>query len=365
MHELVILGGGPRGLAIALRAIQQSNLNITIIDESFLSTWSTDNMISDVQMRSPISFDLTSLCPDLSEYSLPKYLNIPITVNSLKDLEEINIFCHRHEFKSYLKYIIKILKSNNVRFIKDRILRINPNTVGTAKKDIVFDSLVVATGKGTQYIKRPAFLQNTGFVTADVYNNDWFNKEVNVIGNGQQSAEYVDYLYSQHAKITWIVKKEIKVSQYPIPSYTEWGSQSGFSSFYKDQALNKQQYLSNIKQWGATITPYIYNKIKDIPINKIINPKTTANLNSQAPFILATGAAQDLDLLNINFNLKRDITNNCLPAIKTNFQSESHPNIYFTGLLSLKYDGPRQGSIMSSAPTAKIIINSIIKNHGG
>lgn len=363
MHKIIIIGGGPRGLAVALRASMHSNLQVTIIDKSFLSTWSSNNMISNLQMRSPISFDLTSLCPDIEEYSLANYLKIPIRVTTLKELEEVDSFCHRDEFKSYLEGIITILKNRNVIFLKNKALKISELNVTTENQILSYDSLIIATGKGTQDIKCPAFLQNIGLITQDIYNYDWFNKDVNVIGDGQQSAEFIDYLNQQHANITWIVKHNPIVSQYPIPSYKEWGSQSGFSNFYKDQSLNKDEYLHNIKQWGPSITPYIYKKIKDIRLNKIINPQSTKNINTQAPFILATGSIQNINLLNFTFNIKKDKNNGCLPSIKNNFQSESHPNIYFTGLLSLRYDGPRQGSIMSSGPTAQTIINTI-NNHG-
>ncbi len=366
MKHIVILGGGPRGLAVALQAAL-SNYQVSIIDTHFLSTWSFPNMVDNLQMRSPKSFDITTLNPNLYNYSLSKFLNIPIQTKCLTDVENINIFCSRINFYNYLQYVIKILKQLNVRFITTKINTINTHNLITEKNSIInFDALVIATGRLTQTVKTPSFLKNQNVTIENIYNTDWNNKEVYIVGDGQQSAEYVNYLCSQKAKVTWLIKKDPIVSQYPVPSHKEWGVQSAFSNFYKDQYTQSEKniYLENVKKWGPSITPYINNLISKYSINVLKDIKTTKELNIYNPFILATGYEQDIDLLNFSFNLKRDKYNNKLPSISKHFQSTSNPNIYFTGLLALRYDGPRQGSILSSANTAKTILNSIENNNG-
>lgn len=362
MRRIVILGGGPRGLAVALQA-SLLKYDVTIVDERFLSTWSFPNMVSNLQMRSPISFDLTTLNSNLKDYSLSQYLGHNLNFESLEQVECNKIFCRRQDFLNYLKYIMSILKTNKVKFILDSVLLVNKNSVNTkSNKHIEFDYLVIATGKNTQTQKCPAFLKANYLDTNSIYNTDWNSKKVYVVGDGQQSAEYVNYLNSQNANINWIMRKEPKVSQYPVPSFKEWGCQTSFGEFYINQTNNKQMYLQNVKQWGPSITPYIYEKIKDINFKKLINPLDTKDIDTTANFILATGYEQNINLLKFSFDFKKDPLNSKLPYIKKDFQLYSQSNVYFTGLLSLHYDGPRQGSILSSANTAKTIMESIQTN---
>lgn len=362
MRKIVILGGGPRGLAVALQA-SLLNYDVTIIDNRFLSTWSFPNMISNIQMRSPISFDLTTLNSNLKTFSLSNYLGYNLNFENLEEVESSNIFCNRAEFVNYLKYIISFLKASKVKFILDNVTLITSNSIVTkSKKTLEFDYLIIATGKNTQTCKCPSFLKENHLNINSIYNTDWNKKEVYVVGDGQQSAEYINYLNSQNALITWVIKKEPKVSQYPVPSFKDWGHQTAFGNSYLNQTQHKLNYLENVKNWGPSITPYIYNKIKDIKLEKIVAPSNTKNINTEADFILATGYEQDINILNFSFDYKKDPLNSKLPNIKKDFKLFSQPNIYFTGLLALYYDGPRQGSILSSANTAKTIMESIQNN---
>lgn len=361
MKKLLIIGAGPRGLAIALQALQY-NLDIILLDPSPISTWTPPNIINDMYMRSPITFDLTTFNKELYNFSLPKFLNKDIAVFTQEEVESIPLFCSRTEFKNYLNFIILYLKNQGIKFYREYVHTIDFNKVLTkSNNEFYFDYIVIASGRETQELKYPCYLNSNNIIPNNkLYFHKWNNKKVYVVGSGQQSAEYVYYLTNHRANVTWIQKYTPKVNQYPIPSYLEWGSQTALGNFYIQQALDKNIYLKNVKDWMPSITPYIANKLKEVKYDILFNPTTTNNIDTTSKFILATGYNQNIDKINFNFDLARDKINNYLPSIIKDFQSSSNSNIYFTGLLAARYDGPRQGSIISAADTATTILNSIL-----
>lgn len=363
MKNLVIIGSGPRGLAVALKAcLYKDKFNIYVVDKEPTSTWKFPNMLSNMEMRSPITFDLTTFQEQLKEYSLAKFLNKEVKDNTQIEVENNTNFCKREEFIEYLKYIISILVKEGVKFIKREVKIIDNNFISTEIENIYYDYLVIATGKVSQEEKCPSFLKEKSLIsTNDLFDIDWKDKIISVIGSGQQSAEVVEYLCSQKASVFWVQKEKPIVNQYPVPSYKEWGIASALGPYYSKTSLNRFEYLMKVKQWGPSITPYINNLLITHKYTNIINPSSTSDLHISDYFLLATGFTQDINLLNINFNIKKNINNNKLPDIVNAFQSSSHPNIYFTGTLAIQFDGPRQGSIISSGITAHTIILSILR----
>jgi len=363
MKHLVIIGAGPRGLAVALRASRHKDLKVTVVDNSPISTWTFPNMLPDIQMRSPITFDLTTFYPELKDYSLSSFLGYKIEAHTQRQIEDSTIYCSRLDFVKYLKFIISQLKKEGVCFAKHNICTINTNKImcgdGVA---INYDYLVMATGRKTQEAKLPIYLKNKVVTTMEtLHDNPWNQVTVNVVGSGQQSAELVDFLCRQKARVTWIQKHEPRVTQYPIPSMKEWGLRSALGNFYATRKYaNKPKYLKEVKEWGPTITPFIANKLEGLKYKVLLNPSSTNEINLDSKFILATGFNQRIELLNLDFDIDVNPIDAYLPDIKKDFASVSHPNIYFTGLLALKYDGPRQGSIISSALTAHTIVNNIL-----
>lgn len=363
MKRIVIIGAGPRGLAVALQASLLNKYEIIIIDKEPLSTWSYPKMLPDVEMRSPITFDLTTFIPSLNPYSLASFLDKKIIANTQQQVEYNTTFCNRKEFRQYLNFIIDTLKSKGVIFSRENVNRISHNKILTSNNIITYDYLVVATGRKSQEALCPNYLNNLNRLSIeDSFNIDWFNKSIYVIGSGQQAAELTYYLGSNKANVTWVQKHLPKIEQYPVPTIKQWGQQSALGDFYSNYIINKDEYLKNVKLWGPSITPSIYKKLKTITYKTLFNPSSTAELDTEAYFILATGFNQKVELLNFDFDIKRDKYTEKLPAIQKDFQSISHPNIYFTGLLTLRYDGPRQGSIISAAITAQTILNSINNN---
>lgn len=358
---IVILGAGPRGLAMALRACQQKDkYNIYLVDKNPLSSWKFPNMLPELQMRSPITFDLTTFQKDLQEYSLSTFLNHPIEYASTQMEVEFNdVFCGRKEFVKYLEYIKTQLHKEGCIFIKHHCMEINEtNIVLTNGIVLDFDYLVVALGGASSKPNYPNYLKgnpNIKFVK-DLCEKDWYNLPVNVVGSGQQAAEIVHYLLTQKAKVVWVKSKEVKVNQYPVPSYKIWGIGSALSDHYLINP-NKQEYLKKVKAWTPSITPYIHNELQKFKYESII-PTSTNDLNNDAYFVLAAGSTHSLDNLPFNFKIERH-NNPLFPKLKYGFRSVSHPNISFTGLLTVPYDGPRQGSIISSGPTAAQIMECL------
>jgi hypothetical protein len=363
MKKILIIGAGPRGLSVALQACFL-NYDITIIDPTPLSTWSIPNIIDNIYMRSPITFDLTTFNSNLRKFSLSNFLKKDINSFTQQEVEETSLFCSRIEFKSYLDFIVLYLQKQNVKFYKEHVNTIHLNkVVSSSNTELFYDYLIIATGSQTQELKIPCYLNKKNIILPNqIFNNNWKDKEIYVLGSGQQSAEYVYYLKSKKAVPIWIQKHRPIISQYPVPSFKEWGSQSALGNFYSTQIFNKDLYLKQVKEWGPSITPYINNKLKKFNYITIKDPKTTQDLNLDIPFVIATGYTQNIDKLQFNFNLEKDKSNNCLPNITKDFQSTSNSNIYFTGLLASRYDGPRQGSIISASLTSEKILNSINAN---
>lgn len=360
MKHIVIIGGGPRGLAVALRA-SMYNYKVTVVDKAPMSTWTFPYMLPDMQMRSPITFDLVTYCPELQEYSLAKFLNHKVKAECQKEIEACTTYCRRQDFINYLKYIVDLLKKRGVVFAKHNACRITTTHVECEAIKLPYDYLVVAAGRKAHQPKCPCYLKNKKLITiADLPEQSWKGKGINVIGSGQQAAEIVEYLCSQQAKVVWIQKHKPKVSQYPAPSYTEWRERSALGTYYT-KALDKQGYLKRVKQWGPSITPHIANKLERCKYRVLYNPTSTSEINMDYEFILAAGSNNEVELLNFDFNIDKNYLNPKLPRLNTNFQSTSNPNIYFTGLLALLCGGPRQGSIISSGDTARTILETI--NH--
>ena len=358
MKHIVIIGAGPRGLAVALRA-SLYNYKVTIVDDAPMSTWTFPYMLPDMQMRSPITFDLVTYCPDLKDYSLTSFLNYKVKADSQEEIEACTTYCRRQDFINYLTYIIKILKQRGVVFAKHNACTITKTEVQCGNLSIPYDYLVVAAGRKVQEAKRPVYLNDAKLISiADLPERQWKSKGINVVGSGQQAAEIVNYLCEQKADVTWLQKHKPKVSQYPVPSYSEWGVRSALSNYYT-VCPNKLSYLTRVKAWAPSITPYIAERLKTCRYKVLDNPQSTKDINTDYEFILAAGSNNEVELLNFDFNIDKNLLNPKLPRLTNNFQSTNNPNIFFTGLLAVMCNGPRQGSIISSGDTAKTILDSI------
>ena len=373
MSKLTILGAGPRGLGVALRAIE-SGLSVDIIDPSPLNTWTYPNIIPHICMRSPISFDLVSFIDELNQFSLSSYLTGKgIIYTSQKDIEIPNSTpLSREFFFNYLRYIWSYIISNpNVNYIPSIIKGINKDYIilDNDKKYIINGSLVIALGTSNKnisipnYIKPYIYMDNL-LTTKDILigKENIKGMRVMVVGGGQNAAEHIDYL-TPNNQVIWVLNKEPKVDQYPVPTYKEWGPRTAlgdyYSRLYKTDKDKAYRYLKEVREWGPSITPVIYKAIKEKKrfITKV-NPLDISRYKGIDKVMLCTGIGTSIDELPFLINIERDKSNPDYPYIVNNFKSKE--GIYFTGELSRYYDGPRQGSLISIGLTSKIIVEDII-----
>lgn len=363
-NNLIILGAGPRGIACAIQALKYKDLlNIYLIDNNPVSTWQFPNMVIDMEMRSPITFDLVTYQQDLQEYSLSNYLGYNTKpVFTQKEIEANNIFCKRIEFVNYLKDCIKRIKFEGVEVIKQKVISVSKEEIIFTTGRIKYKHLIIATGKETEAPVIPVYLANKNICFCeDLYTVDWTKYTPCVVGSGQFAAEMVDYLSDNYNKtIYWARNHNVKVEQYPVPSFKQWKNFSALSlHYYKNLGTlqTKLAYINKVKDWSPSITPHINNKLEK-KNNQIKYIKSEDIKTKNNKFLLAVGKRQDLYKLPFTFGFKLSQLPNKIPSLNKNFAS-STPNIYFTGLLAMHTGGPQQGSIISSGETARIILKSI------
>ena len=363
---LVILGAGPRGLACAIQALKyKEKFNIYIIDPTPISTWKFPNMVINMKMRSPITFDLVTYQKDLEEYSLSNFLGILTKKDNQEMLESNTTFCSRAEFVDYLEYCKNKLIKEGINLIKNKPLEISRTEIKFNKTQINYNYLIIATGKYTEEIVTPNYLKGlTTCVCNDMYTSDWNNKRVYVVGSGQFSSEIVDYLTDNiRSQLYWVTKYNQKIEQYPVPNFKHWNKLSALGTYYYknlDIYSGGSNYLALTKKWGPTLTPHIKKQLDSKSTKFGITDPLNIPLDKSSIYVLALGRKQNLYKLPFNFRFPNSITRENVPNVTKDFNTYLYPNIYFTGQLALEAGGPQQGSIISSGFTGDIIMRSIL-----
>jgi len=344
MFDVVIVGAGPRGLAVALECLK-NNLQFTIVDPYPLKTWRELGWYS-FQMRSPLSFDLVDN-PN-SEYSLKSFIN-------KKYPEATEDFIYRDQFTEYLESILEIVKPN---LIEEKVTAIYGDHVVTNNNKIYGNKIVLAFGSLTK--KQNYFYQDKIISPDKIKDKSGLN--LLVIGSGQGAAEYVSY-FAQNNKVTWAIKHTPRIYQYPIPDEKIWGLKDCFGSHFKKLSIkNKLLFLKQVKKWQPSITPYVYEKMLAVQNNfsyfKNRNLEDFHKLVERSDYILlALGNEFILSKFPLKISLQTLNHNPNLPLLVQGFKS-SVSSIRFTGLAAGFYDGLRQGSIGSAAATAQEIIST-------
>ena len=367
--NITIIGAGPRGLSVALYALFKK-YKVTLIDPFPLHTWTSDYLISDLEMRSPLSFDLVTYLKELQEFNLSNYLKLNYEfTDSQTIIESSKVKVTRELFCGYLQWIYSYLQ-DKITIIKQTVVDVQANQVYLENNNIVdSDAVIFCTGyQGNANI--PNWLANTSLLNKRINlstvlqtKNNYLNKKWLVVGSGQGAAETVDYLCNLQGSVTWTVNKKAKVNQYPAPTYSQWGSKSALGNYYKKLTnyKDKLDYLKKVKQWQPSITPYIADKLKQVNYQSLqVNSyNDISNLNVDY-VVLAAGITPSINSLPTTTVIPTNFYLPNFPDIANNFKINlPNCNWYVSGILATAYDGPRQHSLISAGLTAKEIIEDI------
>jgi lysine/ornithine N-monooxygenase len=362
-RRVLIVGAGPRGIAIAIEA-KQKGYDCVFIDRDPMGSWgdAAPNMV----MRSPLSFDLVYPgAPTWAESSLMRYVHPGSTEplwgeNLQKDLEYMGERCTRDVFIAYAKHCLQEL---DMPIIRDRVLKVSKTGVHTAGGEYIEGDLVVVASGLSPITEVPDWVLPVShkLITAREVIDGLPIGTYAVVGNGQSGAEYCELLARQGNKVYWLVNGVPRVTQYPAPTYIDWGMRSALSGYYRTipTAKMKQEYLSQIKVWQPSITPHISTLIQQHGegITVLDGPGTREGYSSWEALqrkvtgvLLCTGNkpapvgyVEEPNRLSGKITLDRFMASN---------------GVYHTGLLAIGYDGPRQASFISAGITAKEIIDA-------
>lgn len=342
---LVIVGGGPRGLACAIQSLDTFK-QVFVIDNQPTESWNCLSTVANFELRSPVSFDLVTYDINHREYSLSNFLTEEdIIFNTQKDIEEDLRRVNRVQFYTYLVWVKNKLLENNVNFIYNKVLNIYNNYVETISGKIYFDYLILA--QGTEEKAIPTNLLPYKNIT----NKDILTKQYNsllVVGSGQGAYDIASYLHSKDVNVGLYITKYPKIDQYPAPSYSIWKERSALGNYCSSLISNsaKKRYIKNIKDWAPSITSNNEYLLTTIPIYIDVDIKEiVAKYNNN--FISRVGV-KPTNILNIKPE-----------EVENNFRIKDSNNIFVTGPISILSDGPRVNSIISSSSTAIKIMEEI------
>lgn len=372
---IIVIGLGPRGIGICLRLLDEG-YKVIGIDPEPLQSWNYPNLINDMEMRSPTSFDLVSLCNRelRNTYSLNRYLSIYEDYESYKEYEECNHFIKRDIFFSYISHIYSVYIKNNSNFTlyRDRVIEVKGNQIRLSSNEVIVGTkIILAVGPGNKRVV-PSWISTAQISTRllsykEVIENPPTGQSILVCGGGQAGAEYTKYLIDKGNFVYWMVRdKRIKVQQYPIPTYSDWQGKSCFSDYYRQLSIDPYHqidYLKKVKAWGPSITPNIdlqLNSLKDrfVVIDEYDKQYNLSQLLRDCyGLILCTGFNSSISTLPLKDEIDLDPRNKRYPLLEKGFKSSN--GYYFTGLLATLYDGPRQNSLFSIGLTSQEILEDI------
>ena len=360
MKDLIIIGAGPRGIGLALQAIER-DLSVLIVDPEPLSTWR--NIPMDINMRSPIGFDLVSFMPQYSQYSLSKYLGGYIEFKDQQDIERQVGAITRAQFLNYMEFMWSRVLSI-CEYKRDRVIDIGPNRVSTTTDSYRGKNIVIAYSPFKEI--GPRWL-NSSFKAKFIDSKDIDsinNARVWVIGSGQSAAEFTYALCKGGNTVNWFIKKQPKVEQYPVPTYNQWGYKTALGDYYRSISSNKNaamKYLKEVKSWQPSITPYIKGLLDSVSNRYrtiLEQPSLIGTYEDLDYLLLCGGISPSVDLVPLSISIEREINNSNYPLLNKGFRTKE--GYIFTGLLASLYDGPRQGSLISIGKTSEEILDNLV-----
>lgn len=356
--DLLVVGCGPRGLAIALQAAEK-NISCVVVDPNPLASWDSSHIL-DLLMRSPVTFDLVTRQRKLQKYSLAKFLNIDVPyTEDQRELESCNIFPTRSQFYSYLTEVYRSIRKN-VRVIRDSVRLTEPNKAIGGSVEIKCKRSVLAVG--SVGAKKQANWINTRVLDKSldplsVLASPPQGQRIAVVGSAQCAAEYVEFL-SRSNKVYWVRNKSPKVTQYPSPSAEFWKDKSALGPYYRTLVgwPDKLAYLHRVKSWQPSITLDIWHQLakREFEIVSALTYRDVEDLNVDY-FILLTGLSNQWTELPIDFSVLENSYAPLFPKVSRGFRL-SEKQVHITGLYATAYDGPRQASVISAAETAAEIL---------
>jgi hypothetical protein len=229
------------------------------------------------------------------------------------------------------------------------------------------DAVVVATGSNSAP-KVPNWISRTEHYAKlldkrEVLINPPKNRSLMVVGSGQAAGEYVSYLADDN-NVIWLTNKDYRIDQYPAPTYKEWGPMTAlgpyYRSFHGDTSL-QESYLKSIKMWQPSITPKLYEELeakKDSIVKLRPDSIRDIEVDRVDHIVIATGFKTSLSSNPLFNNIDPLPSDPNFPLLVKGFRTPS--GIYFTGQLALRYDGPRQASVISAGLTAKEILEDMM-----
>lgn len=364
-----IVGSGPRALSVAIYA-EALGKKVYLIDPKPFSAWEYPNILPDLRMRSPISFDLVSfLGEDFKAWRLDSFLGTPYNYISQQDIEASSCQLTRAEFLQYLNYCFNKLISRGVKHVPQSAIALGKDWIRLSDKSVLeLEAVVVATGSNS-IGKVPSWISRTQHYekllsTQQIVELNPSGKEYAVVGSGQAAGEYVSYLAANN-KVYWITNKDYKIEQYPAPSFKDWGPKSALGEYYRyfrgDVSL-QEAYLKAVKEWQPSITPSLFedlskhsSNIVEIRVESIKD--ITLLMDRVDSIVVCTGFKTSIQSSSLLNEVQRLPSDPNFPLLLSGFRSTS--GIYFTGQLALRYDGPRQSSLVSAGITAKEILEDI------
>lgn len=362
MKKIIVVGAGPRGIAVVLQALHRG-LKVTLVDGKPLHTWNSPFLIADMEMRSPITFDLVSYVSELQPFSLAKFLGHSIAPRgSQRVIEECSIKVHRSEFYAHLHDLWNYILPK-VTFVPEAVVSVTPTEVHTATQKLKADAIVLTTG--SQRTKTPEWIRNTShpiYSLQQLLEINPTQASIAVVGSGQGAAETVYHFADQGNTVYWLLKQTPEVNQYPAPSYLDWGYRSALGGHYRSltQWRDRLAYLGKVKAWQPTITPYIASKLETVKYTQI-TPTSSEDLQPifEADYIInSTGFNPDAAELPCSFEVPRNDYLPQFPELEPGFRIPA-TNVHVSGIYAIGFDGPRQASLISAGLTAKEIVETI------